>query len=396
MGVKQVLAAIALAATLGVGWGTAAATASGPWVIVPTPHPPGTHGDSEIWDANASGTEAWGVGSFASDTPVTPARPLAIHRVGGQWQLVATPNPRNSRYTVLFSVSVQSPSNAWAVGSWFKPGVGNRLLALHWNGHVWARTPITTPTGRNPGLLGVSARSDSDVWAVGRYEVDRVAYSLVEHWDGESWTRVPSPTIGGSGHSNYLWGVTALSATSVWVVGNYVDHGYRTLALHWNGAAWSQFPTPTPGSQNLGGGPFGLQVRRVFAVSATDIWAVGYYTDTQNREQTLTMHWNGARWRLVASPNPGGPQRDNELQGVGGLADGHVWAVGSISDGIYTETLLLEWSGDHWTRAAVPSPGGATGDSYLYGVAAIAPNDVTALGSFAHRPYAWTLGVHCC
>lgn len=387
------LAAISISIAVGLGWGTGIATASGQWVIVPTPHPQGATSDSEIWDAAAAGTEAWGVGYVAGSSG---QQPLAIHRVAGQWRVVTTPNPHRSSSTVLFGVAVASPSNAWAVGSWFKPGTGGRLLALHWNGHQWKRTPIATPTGRNAGLLGVSARSGSDVWAVGRYEIAHVAYSLIEHWDGRRWTRMPSPTIGGVGHSNYLWGVTALSGTSVWVVGNYFDGGYRTLALHWNGATWNQSPTPTPGSQNVGGGPFGLQVRRIFAVSDTDIRAIGYSTDSHNREQTLTMHWNGARWRLVASPNPGGALRDNELQGIGGLADGHVWAAGSSSDGIYTHTVLLELNGDHWTPVAVPSPGGATGDSYLYGVAAVAPNDVTALGSFAHRPYSWTLGIYCC
>src|SRR5205814_2176994 len=63
---------------------------------------------------------------------------------------------------------------------------------------------------------------------------------------GPLFTQVPSPTIAGKTAIN---GVAALSRSEAWAVGeatsptNY-DHGQFGLALHWNGTAWTQFPTP--------------------------------------------------------------------------------------------------------------------------------------------------------
>src|SRR5262249_61451160 len=42
----------------------------------------------------------------------------------------------------------------------------------------------------------------------------------------------------------------------------------------------------------------------VAAIADDDIWAVGYsYTSTTHFE-TLTEHWDGGRWMIVASPSP--------------------------------------------------------------------------------------------
>lgn len=53
------------------------------------------------------------------------------------------------------------------------------------------------PTGQNGNLLGVSAVSDSDAWAVG--DNSSLAGGELEHWNGTSWARVtyPLPTSTG-------------------------------------------------------------------------------------------------------------------------------------------------------------------------------------------------------
>ena len=58
---------------------------------------------------------------------------------------------------------------------------------------------------------------------------------------------MPSPDPGST--TNFLNSVRAVSATSVWAVGQLDDSaGYETLILHWNGTAWKQVPSPNPGS----------------------------------------------------------------------------------------------------------------------------------------------------
>ena len=49
-------------------------------------------------------------------------------------------------------------------------------------------------------------------------------------------------------------------------------------------------------------------------------------TSNGSIDQTLTEHWNGTAWSVVASPNLG--TSDNVLYGVAAVAANDVWAVG--------------------------------------------------------------------
>src|SRR6266704_1012129 len=53
-------------------------------------------------------------------------------------------------------------------------------------------------------------------------------------------------------------------------------------------------------SYNVGSGNNNLN--GVAAVSASDVWAVGGYNSTNG--DGLIKHWNGTRWKVVASPSP--------------------------------------------------------------------------------------------
>src|SRR5207248_1838287 len=85
-----------------------------------------------------------------------------------------------------------------------------------------------------------------------------------------AWGIVSSPNP--SSYSNYLFGVTALTANDAWTVGTYqyaVGSRSLTLALHWDGSHWTQVPSPNIGTQSN-------YLIGVGAASSNDVWAVGY------------------------------------------------------------------------------------------------------------------------
>jgi hypothetical protein len=142
----------------------------------------------------------------------------------------------------------------------------------------------------NPGsqgtfLYGVRATSASSAWAVGSAFNGTADKTLIVRWDGSTWKQVKSPNPGGATQNNDLSSVAVTSATDAWAVGDYDSGtGTRTLALHWDGSAWTQATTP-----NLGGSSIDDSFTAVGATSASDVWAVGRYYNG-SVDQTMAIH----------------------------------------------------------------------------------------------------------
>ena len=311
-----------------------------------------------------SAHDAWAVGQTRT------TKTLALHWNGTSWAQVPTPAP-GAFGSLLSGVTEISPTNVWAVGS--SNGSGSAALVLHWNGAKWAR--VATPSAGIAGLSGVSAVSANDIWAVGSGGTTTRETTLVLHWDGRKWTRVPSPTP--PGQVVALFSVSAVSATDVWAVGRDLTAKLgKTLVLHWDGKAWTQVPSPSPSAPDN-------QLFAVHMTSATDGWAVGLGSGSLGADVTLVLHWDGTAWTQVSSPSFGLSNGGSQLAAVSALTGSDAWASGLVfTNGGGEGTLLLHWNGMAWTRVAAPSPspGGATGGSFLNGVAMVATADVWSAG----------------
>jgi hypothetical protein len=266
-------------------------------------------------------------------------------------------------------VAVLSPCNAWAVGS-FAP---EQTLIVHWDGASWTQVPSPDP-GIATTLSGVSAVSASDVWAVGQYFNAGAVHTLIVHWDGSAWTQVPSPNVAGSTQDN-LVAVRASSATNAWAVGSFENSSNvsQTLILHWDGSAWTQVPSPDPG-----GPAAGQELTSVAGVSAQDAWAVGNFVNGSDLAQSMVLHWGGTSWTQVNSPNPG--SQGTFLTGVRATSASNAWAVGYAFDGTADKTLIVHWNGSAWTQVKTPNPAGATQDNVLDSIAVTSANDAWAAG----------------
>src|SRR5258708_5367730 len=212
----------------------------------------------------------------------------------------------------LSAVTALSKNDIWVVGGFYVPARDPHALLEHWNGSQWCIRPDPYPiTGmagmESVNLRAVAAASTNDVWAVGNVDDVPVGHALIEHWNGSRWSVTPNPINGG-----VLEGVAAVSSTDAWAVGSAVSGG-RTLIEHWNGKQWSLIPNSFT--------PLYINLRGITALSAKDVWAVGsVITDTHVYDTTHTViaHWNGQRWSIVPSPNPGKVR--NELWGVTALS----------------------------------------------------------------------------
>jgi hypothetical protein len=233
-------------------------------------------------------------------------------------------------------------------------------------GTGWKQVPTVDP-GNFDELTSVAVLSSCQAWAVGNYS----GGTLIESWDGTAWTQQPSPSPGSAG--NGLFGVAATSVTDAWAVGDYSGVGDPTqsqiLIEHWNGTAWKQVPSPNPTSNDA--------LSSVVATSPTNAWAVGEYV-AGAAVHALIEHWNGTAWKQVPSPSPGGTN-GSVLSGVDATSLTSAWAVGDYSSsGSVGKTLIEHWNGTAWKQ--VPSPEPANG-SVLSGVDATSPTSAWAVGS---------------
>jgi hypothetical protein len=96
----------------------------------------------------------------------------------------------------------------------------------------------------------------------------------------------------------------AISPTDIWAVGT------MGTTLHYDGTRWSYVPVPTSYA--------GQYLNDVWASGPNDVWAVG--------QQGLILRYNGALWTM--SPNSAG----NDLNGIWGFSPANIWACGDVSE----------------------------------------------------------------
>lgn len=198
-----------------------------------------------------------------------------------------------------------------------------------------------------------------------------------------TWQVVSSPNVGLQS-DNQLNSVAAVSAKDVWSVG-YVrkpDRLIAPLAEHWNGTQWSVIAMP-----NLHLGSIFLD--SVSADAPNDVWAVGASQRVRASSNTLIEHWDGTQWSQVSSPNTGS---NDVLYGVTAIAPDNAWAVGDYDNG--DDVLIEHWNGTQWSIVPGANPGNV--NNSFSGVTAISANDIWAVGytSSSSNIYEQTLTEH--
>ncbi len=340
-----------------------------------------------------SATDGWAVGQSSDGSGMQTAH--ILHWSGRRWSQSTIPTLCcRPTFSELLAVSAQSPTNAWAVGAYGpSDGTGNRILVLHWNGKRWTQLPGAMPSSTvgNSALYSVSADSPTDAWAVGVGDLP-----LTLHWDGKHWRRIKNGArpgavlqtvaaqdprhawaagidLGSSTAVVLRWngtnwsqvhapvpssstfaGISASPTGAAWAVGDYLDPTGSPLTLteHWVRSRWLPVLSPNPGGTSTA--PRNTRVNELTAISAADdndAWAVGL-SASNSGQQPVILHWTGSQWLQVASGVTGDLP---SLSGVSTLSNNDAWAVGWTTGSSGSQrALILRWNGLRWR----PSVGG--------------------------------------
>jgi WD40 repeat protein len=359
-----------------------------------------------LWGA---GPEVLPTNTPESTTPL-PATTITTISNCGSWTIL--PSPNGGQINVLQSVDALSPDSAWAVGyysnatvqdidagSTLHEGAGTRTLIQRWDGTRWTLVPSPNVGPGSNYLRSIVAITENDAWAVGFYTTtNNLERTLITHWDGTEWRVIPSPNAGDN-VDNRLASISAVSSSDIWAVGSYGDNPVdlpvgdpaRTLIMHWDGAAWKIVPSPNPSQY----------VNRLYAVeglSEKEAWAVGYQLLSPTGDDwqilELVLHWNDVEWSVEPGPQYATPEGliQHNLVGVA-AADSSVWAVGSARGREGTLfPLILNREAGTWSSRSVPiaNPVLPTQRFHLAAIDAISANDLWAVGGY--YPSAGTQG----
>jgi hypothetical protein len=221
------------------------------WIAVPSANQ-GTQQDDLTGVAAPAPGDVWAVGGsmFSNGTQIT----LVQHWNGSQFVIVPSPNPTgttgNSR---LNAICALAPDNLWAAGEFIASGQDILPLVEHWDGSTWTIVPTTVGAGVI-FVNGIAAVGPADIWAVGESE-GAVIKPFSMHWNGVKWSavNVPSPT---GATETHLKAVGATPSGVVFAVGSYNNE--KTLVERWTGSAWVIVPSVDDSTQSRF---FGLNVR---------------------------------------------------------------------------------------------------------------------------------------
>ncbi len=284
------------------------------WSKVPTVDPdPESNQFGAV--AAVSSHDVWAVGYSGSAG-------LVEHWNGVRWRLVDSPAAD------LSDVDADSATDIWAVG-----GARGGAFTMHWDGTSWTSFPA--PAG-DITLDSVSVLSPTDAWASGHLYRGSVMHNVILHWDGSSWTRTPVPNRCTTTRQCALESVVTLGPAEALAVGYFDAAVQKTYSLIWRGGSWTRVPCPTRPS---GSRP---QLLDADGVSPTDVWAVG---QRFNAGTVLIKHWDGTRWRVADESGHG---LDTPiLYGVSADSSTDAWAVGTTRTG--DTSIVMHWDGQTWT-----------------------------------------------
>jgi hypothetical protein len=222
-------------------------------------------------------------------------------------------------HSEINAASATSASSIWAVTE-------TNGDVLHWTGSQWS---VAEAEPGSAGLLssGITAVSDSDVWAFGCSGLGPGTGTW--HFDGQTWTQVSGSAVG-------LVSASAVSAHNIWAIGSTSTGPCGDILTHYNGTTWQPVAAPALNGLLFGG---------IVALSKTNVWATA---GNGSGGAAQLVHFNGTTWTSVKVPYSGITLEFFAPDGHGGF-----WLDGSSSPG---KTSVLHYSANgQWSRMTLTS-----------------------------------------
>jgi hypothetical protein len=192
---------------------------------------------------------------------------------------------------------------------------------------------------------------------------------------------------GGGNIDSYVRGI-AVSGTDVYVVGDFTDAANIPAADYvakWNGSSWSALGSNGAGDGSLNNIVYGI------AVSGTDLYVGGSFSNVNNNGTILTAadhiaKWNGTNWSALGSNGAGSGSINSTVQTVA-VSGSNVYVGGNftnVNNGgvvIPEADYIAKWDGANWSALGSNGAGNGSINSTVYAIA-VSGSNVYAGGAF--------------
>jgi hypothetical protein len=244
---------------------------------------------------------------------------------GRAWSITTTPNRSTSANGSLSAVSCVSSTFCLAVGGDAAHGA-DETVVQQWNGASWTIATDAPSSALQPELNGVSCLSTSFCAAVGA-SFAGTEVPFTEFWDGISWTVAATPTVPAA--TQTLFSTVSCALPGMCEAAGYQDNGSSSgnLVEQWNGSVWSIQPAPNPQPPGLG------SPAAIDCFGPTSCVLGGQADQGLGSGPTMVLTYNGMRWSLGSTPQPGNQSSvADSIHGVSCAAGFFCVAVGEEED----------------------------------------------------------------
>lgn len=324
----------------------------------------------DLWCTSASACVAVGASDFEEGEHSSSQ--IHVKRWSGSaWTAEELDPPDSAATSVLEGVACASTSACTAVGSYVDHESRVTLaLALRWDGTDWDIDELSKPEAAlSAELVDVACASASSCVAVGSYTDDEeIRKSLAMSWNGSAWSVLSVPIPSGAALSE-LEGISCTGASDCVAVGSFVNSGEvtKTLALSWNGSAWSIASTPEPSGSELN------QLYDVACRPSDACTAVGTYFDSTGDQKTLALRRNTSKeWSIQTTPNKSNAL-SRTLTAVSCASTTSCVAMGMVEQGRQEIPIAIGWNGSAWSEQSI--------DTEALGAAVVKPESVFCTSS---------------
>lgn len=241
---------------------------------------------------------------------------------------------------VVNAVAADGSGNVYIGGTFSVVGNVTANGVAKWNGSNWSA--LGTDVG---GLERITvleiAVSGTDVYIGGFFTtVGSTAVNSIAKWDGSNWSALGSGLRNGQ-YEGMVHSI-AVSGTDVYVGGLFTNAGGISAnnIARWNGSSWSA----------LGAGVD----NRVWAVavSGSDVYAAGGFTSAGGVPVNFVARWNGSSWSAMGSTT------NNYILAIA-VSGTTVYAGGLFTTiGGVAANGIAKWDGSSWSPLASGVYGG--------------------------------------